>query len=223
MNKRYQVFVSSTFEDLTTERRAVLDAILQTGHFPSGMEYFPASGALPWEIIKKMIDDCDYYVVIIAARYGSIGNDDMSYTENEYDYARTIGKHIIPFLHSSPDELPSKHTESLAKRKKQLTDFRRKIEGNGTTKRWDTPESLRTEVILSLNYAFARHPATGWVRADQADTTKILQKVVSLQERVDALQVENESLIKTIAESSANPEKRFASGEAGQEGLFALA
>jgi len=39
-----------------------------------------------WELIKKQIDDCDYYVVISAFRYGSLDGD-ISYTEKEYDYS----------------------------------------------------------------------------------------------------------------------------------------
>jgi hypothetical protein len=43
MDKRYQVFVSSTFTDLQEERQAVTQALLSLEHFPAGMELFPAS------------------------------------------------------------------------------------------------------------------------------------------------------------------------------------
>jgi hypothetical protein len=43
MDKRYQVFVSSTFADLKDERQAVLQALLSLDHFPAGMESFLAS------------------------------------------------------------------------------------------------------------------------------------------------------------------------------------
>jgi len=38
---RYQVFVSSTYEDLREERQQATQAILEAGCFPSGMETFP--------------------------------------------------------------------------------------------------------------------------------------------------------------------------------------
>lgn len=45
MDKRYQVFVSSTFSDLKDERQGVLKAILELDHMPAGMELFPATDA----------------------------------------------------------------------------------------------------------------------------------------------------------------------------------
>ena len=43
MEKRYQVFISSTFRDLVQERQEVLKAVLEIDHMPAGMELFPAS------------------------------------------------------------------------------------------------------------------------------------------------------------------------------------
>ena len=39
MEKRYQVFVSSTFTDLIDERRAVMQALLELNCIPAGMEH----------------------------------------------------------------------------------------------------------------------------------------------------------------------------------------
>jgi hypothetical protein len=41
--RRYQVFVSSTFADLTEERQKVLQAVLEMKAFPAGMELFPSA------------------------------------------------------------------------------------------------------------------------------------------------------------------------------------
>ena len=87
MDKRYQVFVSSTYADLQEERQEVMQALLELDCIPAGMELFPAANEDQWTLIKKVIDDCDYYMVNLAGRYGSIGPDDLSYTEMEYRYA----------------------------------------------------------------------------------------------------------------------------------------
>ena len=42
MNKRYQVFVSSTFADLKEERSKVIQTIMELDCIPAGMEIFPA-------------------------------------------------------------------------------------------------------------------------------------------------------------------------------------
>jgi len=93
MEKRYQVFVSSTYEDLQPERQEVMHVLLELDCIPAGMELFPAANEDQWTLIKEVIDDCDYYIVIIGGRYGSVGTDGISYTEMEYRYASEIGKH----------------------------------------------------------------------------------------------------------------------------------
>lgn len=87
-DKKYQIFISSTYEDLKEERELVQKAILEMYHFPIGMEMFSAGDSEQWEIIKETIDSSDYYVLIIGHRYGSIDGEGISYTEKEYDYAK---------------------------------------------------------------------------------------------------------------------------------------
>ena len=55
MNKKYQVFISSTFDDLRDERRKVQDTILSMYQFPIGMEMFSADDEEQWKIIKEFI------------------------------------------------------------------------------------------------------------------------------------------------------------------------
>ncbi len=75
IKKRYQVFVSSTKRDLAAERLEVITALLNMACLPASMEFFPASDESSWDLIKKIIDDCDYYVVIVAGMYGSLVPD----------------------------------------------------------------------------------------------------------------------------------------------------
>ena len=42
MYKKLQVFVSSTYTDLIEERQAAVEAFLDAGHIPAGMELFKA-------------------------------------------------------------------------------------------------------------------------------------------------------------------------------------
>ncbi|HJV93592.1 MAG TPA: DUF4062 domain-containing protein, partial [Azonexus sp.] len=81
MNKRYQVFVSSTYADLKDERQSVIQALMEMDCIPAGMELFPAADEEQWLFIKKIIDDCDYYLLVIGGRYGSTTSDGISYTE----------------------------------------------------------------------------------------------------------------------------------------------
>lgn len=87
MDKKYQVFISSTYIDLKEERQAAVEAVLKAGHIPAGMELFK-SGKSQLETIKKWIDESDVYLLILGGRYGSIDEETgKSYTHLEYDYA----------------------------------------------------------------------------------------------------------------------------------------
>jgi hypothetical protein len=66
MDKRYQIFISSTFVDLRDERQAALRAILELDHMPAGMELFPAADDSAWQLIRDVIDGSDYYVLIVG-------------------------------------------------------------------------------------------------------------------------------------------------------------
>src|SRR5438067_11660380 len=98
MEKRYQVFVSSTYADLADGRREVVQALLQMDCIPAGMELFPAADEEQLQFIRRVIDDCDYYVLILAGRYGSVDTGGVSYTEREFDYALSQNIPILAFV-----------------------------------------------------------------------------------------------------------------------------
>lgn len=68
MDKRYQVFVSSTYTDLKEERRVVIETLMKVDCMPAGMELFPASDEEQLNFIKRVIDDCDYYRLVDGLR-----------------------------------------------------------------------------------------------------------------------------------------------------------
>lgn len=88
MNKKLQVFISSTYTDLIEERQAAVQAVLDAGHIPAGMELFKAGNTSQLETIYKWIDNSDVYMLILGGRYGSIEKKSgKSYTQLEYEYA----------------------------------------------------------------------------------------------------------------------------------------
>jgi hypothetical protein len=46
--KKYQVFVSSTYIDLIDERQEIMHALLELDCIPAGMELFPAANEDQW-------------------------------------------------------------------------------------------------------------------------------------------------------------------------------
>ena len=146
MEKRYQVFVSSTYWDLQEERANVIQALLELDCIPSGMELFPASDEAQWDLIKKVIDDCDYYIIIIGGRYGTTDEDGISFTEREYDYAITQGKPVLAFPHENIESIPSGKVEMTDKAREKLKTFREKVTNNKMAKMWNTASDLGGKV-----------------------------------------------------------------------------
>lgn len=190
MDKRYQVFISSTFTDLKEERQAVLKAVLELDHMPAGMELFPASDDSAWQLIRDVIDGSDYYVVIVGGRYGSLDENGLGYTEKEYDHAVQIKKPVIALLHAEPGALPRDKTETDDAAWRKLQAFRAKVEKKHTCVYWKSAEDLKAKVIVGLTSAVKRHPAVGWVRSDQVPTGSTLADVLALRNRVAELEAE---------------------------------
>lgn len=184
IDKRYQVFVSSTYADLTEERSEVIQALLELDCIPAGMELFPASDDTQWDIIKKVIDDCDYYVLILAGRYGSLNKDGISYTEMEYDYAVEKGIPIIAFLHEDPENIPNSKCEKTTGGKKKLEDFKIKAKGK-LCKFWTSPAELGSVVSRSLIQLIKHKPGVGWVKADLVPTAEASSEILRLKEKLE--------------------------------------
>lgn len=166
MEKRYQVFVSSTYADLKEERHHVIQALIELDCIPAGMEFFPATDEEQFSFIKRIIDDCDYYLVIVGGRYGSTTSEGMSYTEKEYDYAIEKKLKVIAFLHKNLEEIPVGKLDIDPELRARLTAFRDKLSSNRLVKFWTKADELPGLVALSLTNAIKRFPAVGWVRAN---------------------------------------------------------
>lgn len=164
MKKKYQVFISSTYVDLQAERQKVLKTILEMDCIPAGMELFPATDESQFEFIKKVIDDCDYYLLIIGGRYGSISSSGLSFTEMEYDYAISKKIKVVALLHKSPKNIPMGKSEHHPKIQKKLKQFRDKVKKNRLVKFWESIDELPGLVALGLSKTIATFPAVGWVR-----------------------------------------------------------
>lgn len=154
MSKKYQVFISSTFTDLVQERQEAIRTVLDLGHIPSGMEIFPAADIEQFRYIKKVIDECDYYVLIIGARYGSMDAAGVSFTEKEYDYAVEQKKTVLAFIHGDPGSIAVAKADTDPALAAKLTAFREKVSTGRLVQYWKTTEELKYRVTVALAKAF---------------------------------------------------------------------
>jgi hypothetical protein len=191
-DKRYQVFVSSTYEDLKEERLEALTALLTAKCFVAGMEYFTAIDKDQFEYIKKIIDDCDFYLLILGGKYGSIPDgEEKSYTEKEFDYALAQGKKIIALLHKDPKSLPMNKCECTPDKIEKYERFRDKIKTGRLVDFWMDISELKAKIIAAIYQAKDSFPdLVGWVRGNtpsSEDMLELLQKNIKLEGELNAL------------------------------------
>jgi len=161
-NKRYQVFISSTYLDLINYRKVVSDEISFLGHIPAGMEDFTACGENLETYIKQIIDESDYYVLIIGQRFGSsIARDEnVSYTMMEYEYATSKGMRIIPLIYNGEHDLAG---NDLAVNKNKFDKFVSQVVKTVPQYFKDENELIR-KLTKALDAEIKNHPQKGWIR-----------------------------------------------------------
>lgn len=197
MNKKLQVFVSSTYTDLIEERQAAVEAILDAGHIPAGMELFKAGNESQLKTIYKWIDQSDVYMLILGGRYGSIeAKSGKSYTQLEYEYA--LGKGIPVFAVVLDQDFL---TEKI-----NLLGLKNVIEQNSPENYKSFKELVMSKIVRevndckdiklavhsTLNEFMNEYELPGWVRnTGENDNTQLLKEN-------NALVRENASLNKQI-------------------------
>lgn len=166
MEKKYSFFISSTYEDLKEERDAIIHTVLTLGQFPVGMEMFSAINMDQWNIIKKSIDSCDYYILIIGNKYGSIDKDSgLSYTEKEFDYAISQGIPVLAFIVDDDISLPISKVEQDAEKVIGLRKFKDKVKNSRLyVSFWNNKDKLEAIVSQSISKSILNSDRPGWIR-----------------------------------------------------------
>ncbi|WP_201589744.1 DUF4062 domain-containing protein [Psychrobacter fozii] len=192
MKKKLQVFVSSTYEDLRSDRQAAVSAILKAGHIPAGMELFTSGDQSQMDTIRRWIDESDVYMLILGGRYGSVeSSTQVSYTELEYDYALEQGKPLFAVVidEDALEERVKASGTSLMERDnpKQLKGFREKALSN-ISSFFSDEKDIRLCVYESLSDFATNRNLKGWVSSDEVTNSQ------SLLDEISILRLENEQL-----------------------------
>lgn len=212
MNKKLQVFVSSTYIDLIEERQAAVQAILDAGHIPAGMELFKAGNESQLKTIYKWIDESDVYMLILGGRYGSIeSKSGKSYTQLEYEYA--LNRNIPVFaVVLSKDFLTSK-INSLGLEKSMEQDYPDKYKSFKTIvmskiiREVDDCKDIKITIHSTLNEFINEYDLTGWVRnSNENDTIQLLKDNTNLLKENNLL---NKQIQKLQGQLNAKSKEQF--------------
>ena len=194
-----------------------MQALLELNCMPAGMELFPAANDDQWNWIKKVIDESDYYLVIIAGRYGSTSKiTGLSYTEMEYRYATEKRKPVIAFIHEDRSSLLAKHFESNPEGRDKLAEFIELVQSR-LCKYWTTPADLGAKVSRSLTQLTKQYPSPGWVKSNLVPEESAVE-ILALRRRIEELELE----LQKVSTSLPVGTEWLSSGNDGFELFFAF-
>ncbi len=191
MKDKYEVFISSTHDDLIEERNKIKEVLLSMECIPRYMETFYASDISTWNFIKDILSGCDYYIIISAARYGSICEETgISFTQMEYEYAEKLNIPINRFLYKDPDLLPYyKHDKDIICQKK-FVHFRELLQEGKIVKYWSNADELACSVAISIHH---------YIKADLERKYKRKESTISTNNDMIVNLKKIESIIKEIS------------------------
>lgn len=222
MKKKYQVFISSTYTDLVDERLAVTQCLLDNDCIPVGMEQFPASGMKQMEYIKKMLNDCDYYILILAGRYGSLDIDGIGFTEKEFDYANSKQIPIMSFVIKDPNSLSLSNCEQTDQGRAKLKTFREKVCNGRMVKFHNNVDQLKANVATSINKCIKDFPAIGWIRGEQSSFSDIDTKIANYMESHTASAEDIDALLNDVFNETSPLPNRILYKNPDTKGCFSF-
>lgn len=167
--RKFSIFISSTYEDLKEERQALVGVALENNFIPVGMEQFHAAPTSQWNVITKMIDECDFYLLVIGGRYGSIDEEaGISYTEKEYNYAKDKRLPVLVLIKEPSAIVESEKDagEDKYDKMQRLDKFRERVKNDKNTVDFFTDLNnlmykASSTFSKAINYA---DDNAGWVR-----------------------------------------------------------
>ncbi|MEX5519766.1 DUF4062 domain-containing protein [Bacillus cereus] len=202
MQKKLQVFISSTFTDLQEERQVAVEAVLNSGHIPAGMELFKSGDTTQKEVIKKWIDESDVYMLILGGRYGSIDTETgKSYTHWEYDYAGEIGKPrfaIVIEEEALEQKVKDIGSHVMERENYPLYQAFRKQVLDKISKFFSGKTDIKLVVYESLKELERNEDLYGWISGKdiqvnsdlQAENYQLMKEVGALRKQLEKLETE---------------------------------
>lgn len=216
MNKKLQVFISSTYIDLIEERQAAVQAVLDAGHIPAGMELFKAGNTSQLETIYKWIDNSDVYMLILGGRYGSIEEKTgKSYTQLEYEYA--IDKGLPVFSVVLRDDFLKRKSDILGEERtieksniSQYNNFKNLVMSKIVREVSDCKD-IMLAVHTTLKDFMEEYKFVGWVRSNSTElNADLLKQINDMSNLISDLKKEKDRLRQELDDLNQSFESNLA-------------
>jgi hypothetical protein len=187
MTKKYRVFISSTLDDLKTERRELAKLIAGLGHIPVSLEDFEDGDRDHLRFIRKNIEESDYFVALTAYKYGS-PEGKSARPEAEYTYAVKKGVPVIALVIDEKARWKASKKDKEEGAVKALERFKRKLAAHPRAF-WTNTADLRQKALDILIREMNLNPRTGWVPASRAVEAAVANEFARLSRENEDLKI----------------------------------
>jgi len=162
-----RVFLGSTFEDLKSHRRRVIDGLKALGMHIEAMELWWAQPEDPVSVCLSRVRESDIYICVVAWRYGSLAEDQRSYTQLEYEAARQASRDCLVFLMRDDYRIRPEYVDK-GDAASRLAAFRQVLLGNHHCLGFGSPAELAHQVVESVRNLMRERRVPGAEAVDMA-------------------------------------------------------
>jgi hypothetical protein len=204
---KYQIFISSTFKDLSDVRKIVTKAILQTNNFPIALDTFSASDEQDRVVIDNSISGCDFVILILGHRYGEViknaTNDNLSFTAYEFELAKKYNKPILSFI-LNRDEVNQRRQKEFGKSLNEDTHYKDYVKFLNDVKEYsscsywsyndltDFSIKVTAGIVTESNKLSGTNINSGWVRALNYQNSNFIELALKNEFYFDTIRRLNE-------------------------------
>ncbi len=168
-NKIYTAFVSSAFQSLRNERNEAINCLLDFRVLPIGMEHFTVSSNGEFSDIQELIDESDFFIMLMGASYGSCDEYGVSWTEREYEYALHKKKPIIAIICDELSKIQKKPCEELNNDQLKQIEFINKISFARKTSKEFNIKTIISQFFNTYNFS----KCIGWTRTEKSEISDL--------------------------------------------------
>ena len=202
MSKKYFVFISSTFEDLKAERRELIRIVSELGAVPVSMDAFDIAREDDRKIIRKAIEECDYFLNLTAYKRGAEAGKSFA-LELEYSWALKAGVQVLALVIGEKARWKASKKEKNAAAAKSLEAFKKRLQGHAH-ETWINLGDLKQKALVLLTREMNLNPRRGWVPSNLAVDASVANELSRLIRENEILRgqisMEGTDIVKEIRE-----------------------
>jgi hypothetical protein len=184
MTKKYHIFIGSTLEDLKNERRVLPRIIMELGHIPVTADCFDGSAKNDQPLVKKTIEECDYFIALTAHKLSL--PDGTSPLEAEYSCAARKGIPVLALVIDEKARWKASKKEKDDGALKKLESFKKKLT-SGSHETWMSASDLCQKAQSLLIREMNLNPRPGWVCSTQAIDPSVANEISRLSRENEEL------------------------------------